>query len=93
MCYFYPLNYSYENDSFTVFKHEICSGIFDGEFSEWKNISEKFEEYEKNCEWHNEIVAFWNKYYGQKSDYKDFIIFFYESLYPIYLKKKLNKVI
>ncbi|HPN30228.1 MAG TPA: YkgJ family cysteine cluster protein [bacterium] len=87
VCYFYPLNFNFESKSFSVVKYDICSGIYDSDYSEWVSVTEKFEEYKLNCQWHNEIAAFWNQYYAATADMKDFIIFFYESLYPIYLKR------
>jgi len=83
------LKYSNENniESFSVERYDVCSGCYDGSYSEWNGIMEKFRAYQDNTEWHNSIAEFWNKYYGGKCDKKDFIIFFYESLYPIFLDK------
>jgi len=93
VCYFYPLKYTNENniDKFSVERYDVCNGIFDGGYSEWPGIIKKLHEYQYNTGWHNEIVKFWNENYGMKKDIRDFIIFFYESLYPIYLKSKSEK--
>jgi len=86
ICYFYPLNYDPENPgNYLVKKHDICNGIFNGKKSEWKNIEKKYSEYYMNETWQKEMAEHWNIYYRNKSE-NDFIIFFYEELYPLYVE-------
>ena len=93
VCFFYPLKYTNDNsmEKFTVERYDVCNGIYDGGYSEWPDIMNKLRLYQKNTEWHNDIVKFWNENYGAKKDIRDFIIFFYESLYPIYQKNFKHK--
>jgi len=85
VCYFYPIKYDNDLKKFVIEKYDICSGDYDDEFTEWQNLEEKYAYYSENCHWHNDIVNYWNEHYSQAADEKDFVIFFYEVLYPLYL--------
>jgi len=86
VCYFYPLRLKNDNE-FEVIKYDVCNGDFNNKFSEWTDLEFKLKQYQNESIWHNEIVDFWNQYYSKTAtDIKDFIIFFYESLRPLFDK-------
>jgi Fe-S-cluster containining protein len=88
VCYFYPVGFDYNKKKFKIKKYNICNGDFDNEYTDFPDIENRLKEYESDYFWHNEIVKFWNTYYGKSKTKKDFIIFFYESLYPIFLQRE-----
>ncbi len=85
VCFFYPLKFHNETQNFTVEKHSLCNGLYNAGFSDWPDLENKFSAYSDACEWHNSIVDYWNEHYSFTADEKDFVIFFYEILYPIFL--------
>jgi Fe-S-cluster containining protein len=93
VCYFYPVKYDFEKKTFEIKKYDICSGRFEGVSTQWNDIENKIELYRDHFAWSSEIISHWNKYYTKSNSYKYFIIYYYETVFPLFIeyKKTLDK--